>query len=72
MKCGAREGLELDHKTYAWLGNERDEDHQYLCRDCHQKKHFRWTREALKARRPLNVRRQRTHSLLSCLLFGYK
>lgn len=69
--CPVRHGLELHHKTYERLGNERDEDLEYRCDAHHEAQHKKWTREALKARRPLKLRRKRTHSLLACILFGY-
>jgi hypothetical protein len=33
--CGAKDGLEVHHKTYERLGRERDEDLVVLCPTCH-------------------------------------
>lgn len=35
QRCGAVEGLEVHHRTYARLGRERPEDLVVLCRRCH-------------------------------------
>ncbi|MCR4340537.1 MAG: HNH endonuclease [Gemmatimonadaceae bacterium] len=37
--CGSRFDLELHHKTYLRLGNERDEDLVPLCENCHKRVH---------------------------------
>lgn len=37
--CGAKENLELHHKTYKHLGNEPLSDLTLLCRACHQTVH---------------------------------
>jgi hypothetical protein len=38
--CGSQEHLQVHHKTYLRFGgNEKMEDLQVLCEDCHQKKH---------------------------------
>lgn len=37
--CGSRKGLEVHHKTYFRLGNERLEDLVTLCSVCHKKLH---------------------------------
>lgn len=34
-KCGEREGLEVHHKTYIRLGNEKSSDLIVLCKTCH-------------------------------------
>lgn len=36
-RCGHKGGLELHHKHYATLGNERLTDVEMLCRTCHER-----------------------------------
>jgi len=37
--CGKRKGLQLHHKSYNRVGNERLNDLIWLCGDCHEKVH---------------------------------
>src|SRR5207244_4453286 len=46
--CPARRGLQLHHRTYERLGNERDADLSWLCDECHGAEHRRWTRRAVR------------------------
>lgn len=41
-QCGGRERLQVHHKSYAHLFNERDSELQVLCRACHVAKHGGW------------------------------
>lgn len=34
-RCGTNKRLEVHHKTYERLGNEKDEDLEVLCHECH-------------------------------------
>ena len=45
QRCGSRYGLEVHHRTYARLGDERPDDLELLCGDCHER-HHRRQREA--------------------------
>ena len=38
-ECESEENLEVHHKTYKNMGNEKDEDLQVLCKECHDEKH---------------------------------
>ena len=38
--CGSKKNLNLHHKTYARLGNEKDIDLVVLCRTCHNSLHI--------------------------------
>lgn len=38
-ECGSPHGLEVHHKTYARLGDERPNDLEVLCRYCHAERH---------------------------------
>lgn len=39
-KCSSTTRLEVNHLTYARLGNERDSDLELLCHSCHHNYHF--------------------------------
>ena len=41
QKCGATENLHVHHLTYENFKNEKPEDLQVLCKDCHMKVHGR-------------------------------
>ncbi len=38
--CGSRHGLELNHKDYKHLGNERDSELEWRCDACHVAYHI--------------------------------
>jgi 5-methylcytosine-specific restriction endonuclease McrA len=38
-QCGTPWGLQVHHRTYEQMGNERPEDLIWLCRDCHRALH---------------------------------
>lgn len=50
-RCGTAYDVVLHHKTYKNLGNERDEDLEFLCGKCHQKHHERQTRGLVRQNR---------------------
>lgn len=37
--CGARRPLDVHHRTYKRIGNERPEDLVAVCRRCHKERH---------------------------------
>lgn len=39
VSCLSSDQLEIHHKTYKRLGNEKDSDLVTLCRKCHQRQH---------------------------------
>jgi hypothetical protein len=39
QRCGSKNGLEVHHKSYERLGDERDDDLEALCRQCHSEHH---------------------------------
>lgn len=44
-RCPAQRGLQVHHKTYERLGNERPEDLQVLCVTCHEGHHIDETQQ---------------------------
>ncbi|MGG7079669.1 HNH endonuclease [Clostridium sardiniense] len=39
-ECGSNKNLNVHHKTYDNIWNERDEDLEVLCQPCHYRRHF--------------------------------
>ncbi len=67
-KCGMTHGiLHLHHKTYKNLGNERMEDLQLLCEDCHSQTHIEILEKKLIGQTPKaqrKIKRRIAHLLL--------
>ena len=39
QKCGSKKRLEIHHKTYENVGNEKQRDVTVLCKKCHEEKY---------------------------------
>lgn len=39
VRCGGKRRIQVHHKNYTNLGNEKDEDIEVLCGECHEDEH---------------------------------